>query len=81
MPPGRWGERYSPDDVARVLNVTSSLVIKWIKSDWLRAAEPRPGVYKIRRKAIKRALGDVRVLQSLYDAWAKSGKPGLGALR
>lgn len=55
--------RYSPVEVAYALSVSRQAVHWWMQRGWLRYAEPEPGKYRIRAKAVKRMLMDHPELQ------------------
>lgn len=55
---GQPGERYTLKDAADALEVHEETVRRWIVKGYLRAGCDRHGVYRIRRKALRRALLD-----------------------
>jgi excisionase family DNA binding protein len=55
---GQPGERYTLQDAAEALLVHEETVRRWIVRGYLRAACDHRGVYRIRRRALRRALMD-----------------------
>lgn len=52
------GRRYTPREVARILNVSHLTVMGWIDKGWLRASRNVNGGYRMRKRAIRRLFAD-----------------------
>lgn len=61
---GKAGIRYTAYDVAKGLRVEYCLVLHWLKTGVLRGARDHTGQWRIRHKAIRRALRDSRIVTS-----------------
>lgn len=70
--PGTAGTRYTASEVARAMGLPRSTITSWIERGWLRAARQRDGIYRIRHRAIRRALRDhPQVAATAMRAWAR----------
>jgi hypothetical protein len=68
--PGTAGIRYTAAEVARAMGLAPATVVAWIERGWLKAARQRDGVYRIRHRAIRRALRDhPQVAATAMRAW------------
>jgi hypothetical protein len=56
--PGTAGMRYSAAEVAHAMGLAPSTVVAWIKAGYLRASESTHGGYRIKHRAVRRALRD-----------------------
>ncbi len=54
----RARERYNLAQVARILGVSRCTVTRWARAGKLRAANPFPGVWRVRKAAIRRFLDE-----------------------
>jgi hypothetical protein len=71
---GLPGCRWSANQLAQALGVLPETVVSWIEKGWLRASRLRvsqgQGWYRIRRRAIRRAICDVPAIQRAVIAAA-----------
>lgn len=75
--PGTAGMRYSAAEVARAMGLAPSTVVAWIKAGYLRASESTHGGYRIRHRAIRRALRDhPQVAQAAMRAYERPPPKG-----
>jgi excisionase family DNA binding protein len=62
--PGELGKRYTAGDVARGLGVSYATVLDWLKRGLIRGTRDILGRWRIRHRAVRRALRDHREVQS-----------------
>ena len=76
MLPGTAGTRYTASEVARSMGLELATVTGWIAAGLLMASQQRDGTYRIRHRAIRRALRDhpqvARVAMAAWQRWLDS---------
>jgi hypothetical protein len=68
LPGPQLAARMNASDVARYLGVSSAVVGDWLKAGWLVGGRNRFGMWRIRKRAVRRMLADFPQTQAVVAA-------------